>query len=38
MAPQTFPGSLAVKQSPVKRWTVGSNPTRGALRQTQCKL
>jgi hypothetical protein len=30
MAPQTFPGSLAVKQSPVKRWTVGSNPTRGA--------
>ncbi len=26
-----FPGSLAVKQSPVKRWTVGSNPTRGAV-------
>ncbi len=33
-----FPGSAAVAQVPVKHLVVGSNPTRGALRQAQCKL
>ncbi len=34
-AGQAFPGSAVVAQVPVKHLVVGSNPTRGALRQAQ---
>ena len=30
----TFPGGAVVAQSPVKRLVVGSNPTRGAIKNS----